>query len=148
MKLKTAFEHVARVFLDTAPVIYYVERNSPYFELTTAVFDGIDDNRWHAVTSPITLAEALVIPHQRDLTQLQRDFTDLIVSGNNTTCFSIDWETGREAAKLRAKYNLTLMDAIQISVALQTNCDVFLTNDARLSRVTEINVLLLADLEM
>lgn len=148
MKLKTAFEHVARVFLDTAPVIYYVERNPTYFELTAAVFDGIDDNRWHAITSPITLAEALVIPCQLNLTQLQRNFTDLIVSGNNTTCFSIDSEAGREAAELRVKYNLTLIDALQISVALQANCDVFLTNDARLRRVTEINVLLLADLEM
>lgn len=148
MKLETAFEQVSRVFLDTAPVIYYVEKNPTYFELTTAIFDGIDDNRWHAITSPVTLAEALVIPCQQNLTQLQRDFTDLIVSGNNTTCFLIDWETGREAAKLRAKYNLTLIDAIQISVALEADCDVILTNDARLKRVTEINVLLLADLEM
>lgn len=134
MKLRTALEHVSRLFLDTAPVIYYVEKHPSFTALTAAIFDGIDNGQWLAVTSPITLAETLVIPCRDNLVQLQRDFADLIVSGANTICVSIDPSVGAEAAALRAKYNLTLIDAIQIAVAMNAGCDVFLTNDGHLAR--------------
>jgi predicted nucleic acid-binding protein len=148
MKFQTALEHASRLFLDTAPVIYFIEKHPSFTSLTTAIFDGIDSGRWQAVTSPITLAETLVIPCRDNLVQLQRDFVDLIVSGANTICVSIDPSVGAEAAALRAKYNLTLTDAIQIAVAMNASCDVFLTNDGHLGRVTEIPVLILSNLEM
>ncbi len=147
MKLQTAFLDVSRVFLDTAPVIYYVENNPAYTDVTKIIFDGIDSGRWQAITSAITLAEALVVPYRLELDQLQHDFAELIVSGANTTCVPIDSDTGREAARLRAVYNLTLIDAIQVAAAIQANCDVFLTNDVGLKRVTEIEVLLIRELE-
>lgn len=59
----------------------------------------------------------------------------------------IDSVTGQEAARLRAIYNLTLIDAIQIAAAIQADCDVFLTNDVSLKRVKEIEVLLIGELE-
>jgi predicted nucleic acid-binding protein len=37
-------------------------------------------------------------------------------------------------------------DALQIAVACQAGCEAFLTNDRALRRVTDINVLVLADL--
>jgi predicted nucleic acid-binding protein len=41
-----------------------------------------------------------------------------------------------QAASLRARYGLRTPDALQISVALAAGCSAFLTNDARLQRVT------------
>lgn len=43
-------------------------------------------------------------------------------------------------------YGISLTDAFQLAVALQTRCDGFLTNDRQLSRVRELNILLIDDL--
>ena len=98
------------------------------------------------MTSPVTLAECLVVPYRLGIATLQQDFLDLIVYGNNTVFVSIDREIGTQAAELRARYNLTLPDALQIASALAAGSQAFLTNDATLKRVTEVNVLVLDDL--
>ena len=98
-----------------------------------------------AVTSPVTLAECLVVPYRLGAATLQQDFLDLIVYGNNTVFVSIDREIGRRAAELRAGYNITLPDALQIAGALVAGCQAFLTNDATLKRVTETNIIVMDD---
>ncbi len=56
---------------------------------------------------------------------------------------SIEETVASQAAELRARYNLSLPDARQCAVALNTGCDTFLTNDVNLQRVTELNVVVL-----
>ncbi len=101
-----------------------------------------------AITSPVTLAEVLVIPYRQNLTQLQLDFSEQILSDANTTCLPIDAEAGKRAAELWAKYNLSLTDAMQVAVALQAGCEAFLTNEGNWRRVTELTILVLDDLEL
>ena len=72
----------------------------------------------------------------------------MIVSGNNTVFVSIDREIGRQAADFRARYNITLPDALQIASALAAGSQAFLTNDGTLKRVTELNVLLLDEVSL
>ena len=62
MKVADALRGVSRIFLDTAPVIYFVERAPLHFDRVGPVFDLIDVGSVAAVTSPITLAECLVVP--------------------------------------------------------------------------------------
>lgn len=57
------------------------------------------------------------MPYRLQLTDLQRDFFDLIVSGNNTIFSTIDHNVGRKAARLRAQYKLTLPDSLQVATA-------------------------------
>ena len=38
MKLEIAFQEVRRIFLDTAPVIYFIEQNPTYFAIVDAIF--------------------------------------------------------------------------------------------------------------
>lgn len=148
MKLDTALASASTFFLDTAPIIYYVERNPTYFARVAAVFKRVDEGVITAVTSPITLSECLVIPYHQGNTQLQSDFFDLIVQGNHTRFQTIDEQIGQQAAELRARYNLTLADALQFAAALMANCQAFLTNDKRLQRVSELTVLIIDDLEI
>ncbi len=42
MRVADALAHVERIFLDTAPVIYYVEKNPNYFDAIARIFDWID----------------------------------------------------------------------------------------------------------
>jgi predicted nucleic acid-binding protein len=135
----------SRVFLDTAPIIYYVEGHPHYLSEVRPIFDRIIEGSLIAVTSPITLAECLIAPHRLGLAQLEQDFYDLIVEGRNTLFMTIDDVDARRAGELRARYNLTLPDAFQIAVALNAGCNAFLTNDAALRRVTEMNIIILSD---
>lgn len=58
----------------------------------------------------------------------------------------IGLQVGETAARLRADYNLRLPDSLQLAAALTHGCDTFLTNDAQLKRVIELQVLVLDDL--
>ena len=147
MKVDDALDGVTRLFLDTAPVIYYVEGNPTYVESTNAVFERIDDGPLLAVTSPVTLAECLIAPYRANLPQVSQAFLELIIHGNNTAFVPIGREATQRAAELRAEYNLTLTDAMQMAVALNAGCEAFLTNDAALRRVTGLRVLMLDELE-
>ena len=147
MNIVNLTKNITYLFLDTAPVIYYVERNPYYYQTAKLFFNLIDKGRLQGVTSPVTLAECLVIPHRLEQKQLVQDFEDLIVYGNNTIFVPIDNEAGNIAANLRANYNLTLPDALQIAVAIITGCQAFLTNDIKLKRVNELQVLVLDEIK-
>ena len=146
IKVETALKGVTKLFLDTAPVIYFVEANPNYLQVVESIFDKIE-NGLASITSPITLAECLVVPYRLGLTQLQQDFTDLIVDTNNIAFTSIDDTIAKSAADIRARYNLSLSDALQISAAINAGCDTFLTNDAKLKCLTELRILVIDELE-
>lgn len=148
MKISIALKGVTRLFLDTAPIIYLVEKNPAYLDRVTDIFQRIDAGQLEVVTSPVTLAECLVYPLKLGLKQLHQDFIDLVVNGVGTTFFNIEQQTGETAARLRAQYNLKLPDSLQIAVALQAGCDTFLTNDSQLTRVTELRILVLDELTL
>ncbi len=146
MIVTDALKGVRRLFLDTAPVIYYVEKNPHFFGVVDVIFDLIDQGDLTAVTSPITLAECLVYPFRQNNTKLQQDFSELIMNGYGTVCPSIDGRIGQTAAQLRASYNVALPDALQIACALEAGCDAFCSNDIQLKRITEIPMLILTEL--
>ncbi len=136
---------VQRLFLDTAPVIYFVENNPVYRERIQPVFELIDAGDLAVVTSPITLSECLVHPFRRQQAEAVAQFRELLVNGPNVTFVVIDQFIAEKAAQLRARYNLTLPDALQAAAALAAGCDAMLTNDPVIRRVTELNVLVLDD---
>jgi len=143
MNLNRRLDNVKRLFLDTAPVIYYVEEHPRYVALVETVFVRLDAGDFEAVTSPVTLAECLVVPCRNSNAKLQQGFTDLITNGNHTHFTIIDQSIGARAAQLRGRYNLCLADALQCAVALNAGCDAFLTNDIALKRVSELDVVVL-----
>ena len=64
------------------------------------------------------------------------------------TLISVNKNIARRAAELRAKYNLKTPDALHVATALETHCQAFLTNDMGLKRITEIQILVLDELEV
>ncbi|MEO8286954.1 MAG: PIN domain-containing protein [Chloroflexota bacterium] len=147
MKVSDALVGVSNIFLDTSPVIYFVEGDPRYLDVVKNIFAHIDSGALMAVTSPVTLAECMVLPYRTTRTSLQQDFTRQIVSGNNTIFVAIDEQVAQRAAERRVRYNIGLLDALQLGVALVADCDVFVTNDAVLKRVTETEIMVMDDLE-
>ena len=148
MKVTDALQGVSRLFLDTAPVIYYVEANPDYIDVVTPIFDLIDNGALTAVTSPITLAECLVAPLRAGPLTLQQDFSDLILDGNNTEFALIDADCAQHAAWIRAQHGLSLLDALQVAVAAKNRRDALLTNDVMLRRVVGLGIVLVDELEL
>jgi predicted nucleic acid-binding protein len=134
-----------RIFLDTAPVIYFIEKNPSFASRVQPIFEKLDNGGLTAVVSPITLAECLVLPYKLGKPDMVQWFTDLLVNSQTVSFFSVDEITAAKAAELRARYNLTLTDAFQIAVAIQAGCDAFLTNDIDLKRVAEIAILVISE---
>jgi predicted nucleic acid-binding protein len=142
----TLLKDVKCLFLDTAPLIYYVEKHPQYQRILKTVFNRIDKGLITAFTSPVTLAECLIHPYRLGLVDLQKDSVDLIVNGRNTVFVPVDDAISQKAAQFRAFYNLSLIDAFQVATAISAGCDTFLTNDLSMKKVTETKVLVLASI--
>jgi predicted nucleic acid-binding protein len=133
------------IFLDTAPIIYFVEKNPIYAAFVQPVFEHLDEGKITGVVSPITLAECLVLPYKIGRLDLIQIFTELLVYSQQVIFCEIDQTIADKAANLRARYNLTLTDAIQIATAIQAGCDAFLTNDADLKKISDLPILFLSE---
>ena len=147
MKLTDALRDVHRLFVETAPLIYFIERHPVYIEQMRAIMGYIDDGRVTGVTSVITLTEVLTRPFQQNQTEIQRAYQDILLHSRYFVLVPVTAQVAVRAAELRAAYQLRTPDALQIAAALDADCEVFLTNDKKLQRVRDINVLVLEALE-
>lgn len=97
-----------------------------------------------AVTSELTLAEALVKPFSLHQLHLQRLYVDTLQSSSMLTIAPITRDILIDAARLRGEHaSLKLADAIHAATALAHRASVFITNDARFGSVTGLNAILL-----
>jgi predicted nucleic acid-binding protein len=147
-ELDDALVGVARLGLDTAPIIYFVEAHPNYDAPVTAVFQRIATGALTAYTSVISLCEVLIQPFRQGDADLEREYRDLLLHSEHFQILTIDPETATRAADFRARYNLRTPDALQIAAASGAGCQAFLTNDRALQRVTELRVLVLDDLNL
>ena len=134
------------IFLDTAPLIYYIEDNYLYSRVLDIFFELNLKMAVQLTTSTITLLEVLVIPMKTNNSVLAERYKSLLCQSDTFKIWDIDVEIAVKAAGLRAKYRLKTPDAIQIATALCRFADYFLTNDKQLKIVSEINVLILDEL--
>ncbi len=137
-----------RVFLDSAPVIYFVERHPVYCSILEPVFRRFEAGDLVPVTSPITLAECLVLPMKQGRADVIEAFLELMGGDPSSVFVPIQRDTARIAADIRSSHNLTLTDAFQVASALQGNCDALLTNDKNLSTITDVKVVLVEELSL
>jgi predicted nucleic acid-binding protein len=142
MKLDGAFENVHLIGLDTSPFIYFVERNSLYVDIMREIFKRLTDGEFLACSSVKTLTEVLVQPFRQNNRILADTYRNLIYKGINLKLLPIKSSTAETATKLRAKYNLRILGALQIATALENGCEAFLCNDKNLKKVAEIKVLI------
>lgn len=131
---------------DTSVLIYYIEQHPQYFPLTEDLFGAVDRGGARAITSVLTLLEVLVRPLRSGLTDLARQYRELISGANGIDLLPIGIETCELSARLRAKYDwIRTPDAIQVGTAIQHGAELIVTNDERWRRLTEIQPVILSD---
>lgn len=148
MKIDAALADVRRIYLDTAPLIYYVEANPGYVTKMDVVITAVENNPIDATSSVITLVEILSRPLQLEDHRLVQEYRDILINSGELRLIPVTVQIAGIAADLRARYNFRTPDALHMATAIHTGCDIFLTNDMDLKRVTEIIVLALDELEI
>lgn len=133
------------VFLDTAPLIYYIEGFKPYEKKLDKLFDLNRQGLITFVTTTITLVEILVKPLREKKFELARQYKDLLVNSEDILIVDINIPIASQAADLRAEFGFKTPDSIQLATA-SLLCDFFLTNDKRLKLEGNQEIIILDDL--
>ncbi len=143
MNIEKKLQGKRMVLIDTAPLIYFIEKHSKYFSIVENIFRKADRNEITLIFTPVTLAECLVLPIKKNLEDLKKKYMECMTIGKGSFFVLMDQSTSIKTGEIRAKYNFTLGDAMQIACAIETRCDCMISNDLELKRTTEIEVLVL-----
>jgi predicted nucleic acid-binding protein len=121
-----------KVYLDTNVFIYAVEAVAEYAAAVEVLFGLIEDGTVSAVTSELTLAEALAKPLEVGRYDIAQVYEAMLTPSTWLSVVPIDRSILIEAAKLQAQLKLRLPDAIHVATAIATGCPTVLSNDRRL----------------
>lgn len=133
------------VYVDTAIVIYSMERFPNYFPLLEPMWRQSQTSEIQVITSELTLLETLVMPLRNGNTDLIDCYERMLLS-SEISLISINQTILKQAANLRSTTNLKTPDAIHAATAINQNCKIFLTNDAGLRNIPLPSVIVLKDL--
>lgn len=138
-----------KVFIDTAPFIYFIEgnRDNPlYYDKVRSFLNDCYNNDVQFVTSVITIEEYFVYPY-RVSEDKYIDLFEKMIQTLNFKVIDIDKTIAKSAAKIRAEYKaFKAMDALQIATAMLNECDLLLTNDKQLRQFKGIKCITVNDL--
>lgn len=136
----------SHIYLDTNIFIYALEAYPEYLKILTEMFRMIDDGRFQAYTSELTLAETLIKPMMDNNVQLQKAYQEAVQTAGFLQVVPVNREILISAARIRSQnVYLKLPDAIHLATAQHKNCQMFVTNDRRLKNFTGINAIILSE---
>lgn len=118
MTLSDEIIPLTSIFIDTAPIIYYIEAHHQFGSLSKELLEYCQDKKLDAYTSVITLTEVLVKPFETGNDNLALKFSTFLRYGNNINLLEITAGIAESAGRLRGKYPfLRTMDSLQLAVA-------------------------------
>jgi predicted nucleic acid-binding protein len=133
------------VAVDTAPFIYLWEQHPRYLPLAEALFRHLKQPQVQGITSVITLIEACIHPQRQGRLDLVQAYERSLLHSQQIRMLPIDAALARRAIILRASYEIHVPDALQIAAAIEAGATLFVTNDRRLNKIQEIQILLFDD---
>ena len=133
------------LYLDTAPIIYSVEKHADFWGLMQPVWKASQAGEIRLVTSELALLETLVAPIENNDYLLTAAYEQLLTK-TEIRLLPISAKVLREAAKLRAAFGLKTPDAIHAATAIENNCHSFVSNDAGFRRISNLSAQILKDL--
>lgn len=134
-----------KVFLDTTPLIYFLDDDIHFGLKTRQIFEEILYNDRLLLTSVLTCMEYLVHPYRTNNQAKIKACADFL-NDCHIPVLSINLEIATRAAQIRAAYkDFKSLDALQLATACVYGCDAFLTNDKQLRQFREIHCLTIND---
>lgn len=134
-----------KVFLDTTPLIYFLDADENFGDKTKQIFEEILSGSGTMISSVITVEEYSVFPYKTGNKEKLKAFHDF-VNECGVSLLPISEHIADRAAQIRAKYSAFKgMDSLQLAAAIESGCDLFLTNDKQLKQFDEVNVITIED---
>ncbi len=122
-----------RVFWDTNLFIYLIEGSGERNMRVKALLARMAERHDQLCTSTMTLGEVLVMPQRAGRADLVSAYESAL-TGPEVLLTPFDKACARLYSQIRQDQSIKPPDAIQLSCAAQAHCDLFITNDERLSR--------------
>ena len=135
-----------KVFLDTTPIIYFLDMDVNYAEKVEKLFSDFLEAESQMVTSTITCTEYLIYPYRTGNSEKIDAFYEFL-SDCDIPMYPIDVAIAKKAAQIRAEYKgFKTMDCLQLATACVQGCDLFLSNDKQLRQFREIKCVTMDEL--
>jgi len=147
MKMPRRLKGRKGVVLDTMLFIYLFEDHPHYAPVCDFLFNQMTAGIFAGVVTPVTIAEVLLKPIKDRRVDIAERYQATLGTLPNLSPVLIDHELGAMAGALRAKYNLPLPDMFQVAAALHSEKPTLISNDKHLSKVTELDLVLLSEFE-
>lgn len=131
--------------IDAMCFVYQFEAHPLFGPLTFSLFSLLEKGKIYGFTSVLTLAEILSFSKLQENHLAWEEERQKFWQTPNLKVEPVDGKICEAASLLRGKYSLRLPDAIQITTAIFSQVDAFITNDERLRKIKELQVLILKD---
>jgi predicted nucleic acid-binding protein len=116
----------ALLLVDTAPIIYVLERHATFEPVYRPLFDAHAVGRLRFAVTTITVVEVLTGPYKADHDELALRYRFVLESWQ---VVPLDIDLAESAARLRAETGLKLPDAVQLAAAIAVNAFALVTHD-------------------
>jgi predicted nucleic acid-binding protein len=137
---------MSRVFLDTNIFIYLIEDEGEFGRKSVELIERLTTRRDLVYTSTLTLGEVLTQPLSKGDTRLA-DLYEEKLSSPGVHLLDFDRVSARNYARIRLDRSIKAPDAMQLSMAAAARCDLFVTNDERLSKKVVDGIQFIAGLD-
>ncbi|MBR3624200.1 MAG: PIN domain-containing protein [Selenomonadaceae bacterium] len=138
----------SKVFIDTAPLVYFLQKNANFFAKSKEIFLNLDDMGAILALSDITITEYSVFPYKNNRIDLIYTLNNFIEKSKADVLHTTR-KVADKAAKIRAEYPFfKTMDSLQLAFASVNDCDLFLTNDKQLRQFKELNCVTVEEFEI
>jgi predicted nucleic acid-binding protein len=126
---------MSRIFLDTNFFIYLIEGTGPRAARAQYLLRAFSNRKDEILTSVMSLGEILVMPYRKGDFALAQQYRR-IFHGKGITLLPFLESSAEAFARIRIDNKIKPPDAIHLATAGTAGCDLFLTNDERLTGVT------------
>jgi predicted nucleic acid-binding protein len=140
------FPEGARLFFDTAPIIYYIEKHPDFSDRMDGLILQACVARHVWVTSFVSWIEALTLPRRQKNSNLEKAYKAWLEQTPFLSVIQSNPLVMRQALHFRAEYGLKTPDAIQLATAQICRADAVITNDQDWKKIKELRVVTLDEL--
>jgi predicted nucleic acid-binding protein len=126
------------VLIDSAPLIYVLERNPEFSPRFWPLFEAHQAGRFRFAVSTITVTEVLTGALRKGDEALMERYQSILKTWQ---IVDVDLQIAQSAARIRVSLGLRTADAIIAASALAINAAALVTNDHDFARVTSLRIL-------
>ena len=129
-----------RVYFDTNVFIYIFEGSPEYQNIVKPIIELAELDEIAIYTNEITLGELLVSPFKNRQNSIADTYIQALNNPDFVTLTPTSQHIHVEAARVRAVNGMKYPDAVHIASAIDSDCDVFLTNDRKIRAVSGLKM--------